>query len=166
MKHKKSLLCLAFALLAGAGLFAYEKNFAPVNDPARILTKAQADGISAKIRELKTATGSEIAVVILAKPGTTDLTTFARDYLEKNKIGRPDYADGIVIAVSYSERKIKIAAGQGLARIVTDDIANVIVDNIMIPEFRVNRYCEGIDGAVNELKKLVSLNKDLIGPTK
>ena len=36
----------------------------------------------------------------------------------------------------------------------------------MIPEFRNNRYFEGIDGAVNELKKLVTLNKDLIGPKK
>jgi uncharacterized protein len=163
MKHIKTIFCLFLAIQAGAGLCAYEKNFAPVNDPAHLLTKAQADGISAQIQNLKNETGPEIAVVILDKQENADLASFAADYLAKNKTGRPGYDDGLVLAVSYPAHKIKILSGKGLEQIITADVAEIIIENIMIPEFKNEKYFDGIDKAVKELKKLITLNKDLIG---
>ena len=78
-------------------------------------------------------------------------------------IGRNDYNDGILITVVLFDRQMRIEVGNGLERIITDEIAAKIIREDMAPRFREEKYFHGLYAAVKEIKSLIRNNKQLIG---
>jgi uncharacterized protein len=136
--------------------------FIPVNDFAGILTLAQVNLLSQKIQQYRDSSGH--VLVIITHKNLTDAATgeeysieeAALHYFNKWKIGDKDRNDGVLLFVAVKERKLRIATGKGIDDILTDEICQSIIDNDIVPQFKQQRYYEGIAAAVNSIKETLS----------
>ncbi|HYJ62464.1 MAG TPA: TPM domain-containing protein [Parafilimonas sp.] len=59
-------------------------------------------------------------------------------------IGRRDVNNGVLIVFCAPMRKVRIATGFGTEKVLTANIAKDIIDSVMIPEFKKQKYFEGL----------------------
>lgn len=60
---------------------------------------------------------------------------------------------------------MRIEVGIGLENIIRDELASDINQNVMAPEFRKGNYGLGIYRGVDNIKRLIELNKERVGET-
>ncbi|MGQ0702086.1 MAG: TPM domain-containing protein [Gemmatimonadales bacterium] len=138
-----------------------------VTDVARVLDTASVEGISGLIERLRSATGAEIAVVVLPTIGDrapVDVAVAigrAWGVGAQAAVGDPRRNTGIVVllvprrADDPNSGHVFIATGQGVEGYVTDLQAGRVRD-LMIPYFRDGDYAAGLEAGVRELSALVA----------
>ena len=165
-------LLLAVALLSGgtamaqADLDCLPASGTPgtfVYDYADIIGADDEFDINATIRALNDTTPKSIVVVTHPDFCGESPFDFATGVGRKWGVGDAEFDNGIVIAVSpkTADRKgqVFIAVGYGLEGAIPDVTANRIIDNEMIPEFKLGgteSYAWGIGNAVAVLGPLAS----------
>jgi uncharacterized membrane protein YgcG len=160
-----SMFFLLFALLfiscsqkqnADAAIF-------PVTDSVDVLTSVQEDSLTKELLELEESIGSQMAILLIGRLKGVPIERYSLDIANRWKLGRKDYNDGILITVSVYDRMIRIEVGYGLEKIVKDEIAANIIREEIAPNFKEEKYYEGLHAAVTRIKALIKANKDLIG---
>ncbi|WP_211327113.1 TPM domain-containing protein [Chitinophaga flava] len=147
-------------LLLMAGLLAKAQNIPPrpnpptlVNDFAGILLKDEDERLEQKLVAYSDSTSTQIAIVTLKSVGNYDISQVGLKILRDWGIGTKGKNNGILILVSLEDRKIRIETGYGMEGVVPDAIANEIITQIIKPAFRQGQYYQGLDGAVDAIKK-------------
>jgi len=139
-----------------------EKPYPPrlVNDFAGILKSDEIHALENKLVAFNDSTSTQIAVVIVDDLGGYDKSDFAFRLAEKWGIGQKGLDNGIIVLVkpktNTSSGQVFIAPGYGLEGVIPDIICGEIIDNEMIPAFRVDDYYRGIDKATTTLMNLAS----------
>lgn len=132
-------------------------------DRADLLTKSQEDSIFAIIMDLDHKIGSQIGVLTIDTLNGESINEFSLKEAERRRLGRANYNDGILLTISFKDRKARIEVGTGLELIIKDEIAARIIRDQLVPEFRNDEYYRGISAAVKEIKRLIEQNKSLVG---
>ncbi len=122
-----------------------------VTDAAEILTPAQEAALSGKLERAERMTRHQMVVVTVPTLGGMDVATFAKNLANSWGIGRKGYNDGVVLLVAPNERKVRIAVGYGLEKTLTDALCKQIIDEQMLPRFRVGDLPKGIEAGVDSL---------------
>ncbi|NVN94397.1 MAG: TPM domain-containing protein [Bacteroidetes bacterium] len=131
-----------------------------VNDYTNTLSSDELNSLETKLVSYFDSTSTQIVIVM-----TDDLLGYDRaDYAfklgEKWGVGQKDKNNGIVILIKpngkQGERKAFIAVGRGLEPVITDALSKRITDNEMIPNFRENKFYNGLDQATTILMQLAS----------
>ena len=143
-------LLLALALLAplAAGAEPYPAHLAPtLNDHADLLTPAHEAEVIAEIDRLRNETGVELTVLTITTRSAYDasptIEAFATGLFNAWGIGDATRNDGILILVLRDDREMRIELGAGYSP-EYDLPAQDIINNVMLPEFRAERYDSGI----------------------
>ena len=90
-------------------------------------------------------TSNQIALVTTdTLAGYKDMAQFATFYFSDLGLGREDLNNGVGIAFSQELRGCFIATGIGTEVVMGDEIVSRIVDSLMTPEFKANRYTKGL----------------------
>ena len=159
-----------FSILIILILFACSKSYksekvftATIYDSANVLNNLQSDSITALIKELKTSTGSELSVIIIDTLNGQSIEKYSIVKADDLRLGREEYADGVLFVVSVNDRKMRVEVGSGLELILKDEIVAKIIREIITPEFRNQKYGQGIYLGIDNLKNLIESNKNLIG---
>jgi uncharacterized protein len=134
-----------------------------VYDSASLLGAEQKETILRLIQELENDVGSQIAVITIPKLNNESIEVYSLRTAEALSLGRNIYKDGVLITIAHQDRMMRIAVGDGLVRIVTNEIADRIVHDMMAPNFREGRFYEGIFTAVDTVKNLIRENRARIG---
>jgi len=66
-------------------------------------------------------------------------------------VGHKDNNKGITIGISRSYRKIRIANGYGISRILSDEETKNIIDTVFIPGFKKGKYYEATGKGIEVL---------------
>ncbi|PSL48683.1 uncharacterized protein CLV51_1017 [Chitinophaga niastensis] len=147
-------------LLMMVGLLAKAQNIPPrpnpptlVNDFAGVLLKGEDDALEHKLVAYYDSTSTQIAIVTLKSIGDYDVSQVSLKILRDWGIGTKGKNNGVLILVSIEDRKIRIETGSGMEGSVPDATANEIIAQIIKPAFREGHYYEGLDGAVDAIKK-------------
>lgn len=171
MRKVHSLLLAVALLWGGAAMAQADLDCLPasgtpgtfVYDYADILGADDEFDINATIRALNDTTPNSIVVVTHPDFCGESPFDFATGVGRKWGVGDAEFDNGIVIAVSpkTGDRKgqVFIAVGYGLEGAIPDVTANRIIDNEMIPEFKLGgteSYAWGIGNAVAVLGPLAS----------
>ena len=129
-----------------------------VNDFVGILSQSDAFRLEQDLAEFNRETSTQIAVVVVDDLKGYDPSDYSIRLAQKWKIGQQGKDNGILIMIKPTggsgQRHTFIAVGYGLEGVIPDAIANRIVDNEMIPQFRIGNYYSGIDKAIRVLKSL------------
>lgn len=155
------LFCwLWLSILLVTGLRATAQEIPPrpnpprlVNDLAGVLLREEADALESKLVAYDDSTSTQIAIVTVKTTGDYDVSEVALKILRNWGVGRKEKNNGLVILAAIEDRKVRIETGYGLEGAIPDAIANRIIDQIIVPNFREGHYYQGFDEAVDALEK-------------
>ena len=148
--------CLSVATLVPAQqLVPVPALSSPVTDLTGTLTPDQVAALDAKLRAFEQAKGSQIAVLIVATTEPEAIEQYALRVAEAWKLGRKGVDDGALLLVALQDRKVRIEVGYGLEGALPDAIANRIIDEDVVPQFRRGDFHGGIATAVDRMMRVV-----------
>lgn len=159
----KKHLAITFLLFAisylswGQGDFP-EKPNPPrlVNDFSKTLSNTEVQQLENKLLAYNDSTSSQVSIVLINSVGPYDISDYAFQLAENWGIGRKDLDNGILILAAMKDRKVFIATGYGMEGAVPDVLAKRIVEQLIVPNFRMEAYYTGLDKATDMIFKLAS----------
>ena len=159
MKIKYCIL-LIISLLATNFVFADipERPDCLVSDYANVLSATQRQEMEQRLRDLNDSTGNQIVVVTLTDLDDYDIADYATQLGRKWGVGQKDQNNGVVIVVKIKNEtkgRAFIATGYGLEGALPDATCKKIVEREMIPKFKSDDYCGGINAALDVIIPIV-----------
>lgn len=143
------VLCLALA----SNAFAAEPTFPALSgrvvDQARLLSAEKEAEITAKLAQLETDTGDQFVVVTLDSLQDYEIEDYGYRLGRAWGLGNAENDGGVLLIVAPNERKVRIEVGYGLEPILTDALSNQIIQNEILPPFRVSGFERGITAGVD-----------------
>ena len=105
-------------------------------------------------------TSNEIAIVTIEIDTMIIRTSeefqgFVFELAKEWGVGKQEKDNGVAIVFSKKSRMIRIEVGKGLTAKLTDDEARSIIDNLIIPEFKLANYFDGMLKGLSEIIKEV-----------
>lgn len=153
IKSVISLVLISFLTLTSSA-----QNFPAQPNPPRLvydatLTLAQheVEQLESKLVAYNDSTSTQIAIVIIRSTDEYPIDEYSFELAEKWGIGQKNRNNGILILVAKDDRKIAIATGYGVEGAVPDALAKRIINQIIRPNFRTDKYYQGLDEASNIL---------------
>lgn len=121
------------------------KPYGWVNDFTNLFTPAQQTELDSLITAFEKTTTVEMAIV------TIDSTATGRkgfdDYIIRLHnlwgVGKKEVNNGLVIGICPSYKRIRISTGTGIMQQLTDQETKAIIDNIILPQYRLGDYFNG-----------------------
>jgi uncharacterized protein len=128
---------------------------APITDLTGTLTPDQVAALDAKLRAFERSKGSQVAVLILSSTEPEAIEQYALRVAESWKLGREGVDDGALLLVALNDRKLRIEVGYGLEGAMPDAIANRIIDEDIVPQFRRGDVYGGISTGVDRMLRVI-----------
>lgn len=160
--HTKYILALA-CLMAAALSYAIPSRPSPqrlVNDFAKVFTSEQVSRLENTLVAFDDSTSNQIVVITVRDLEGYDASEYATRIGLDWGVGSEQFNNGIVLLVkpkTYdSAGQVFIAVGYGLEGAIPDAYAKRIIENELIPNFRLNDYYAGVEAACEVLMKLAS----------
>lgn len=122
-----------------------------VNDFTMTLSQEETSALEQKLRNYNDTTSSQIAIVVVKSIGDYEINQYATELAMKWGIGQKGKNNGILILWATANRKIYIATGYGMEEKVPDIIAKRIVNELIIPNFKLGQYYQGLNVATDEI---------------
>ena len=124
-----------------------------VNDYEKILTNEQILDLEILINDYRIKTKREIVIVSIdsIKP-YTEISSYCVDL--SNYLGIGKDGNGLTIVFSKKLRQIFICTGNQTEKIITNKRCQKIIDELIIPNFKSDKYYEGLKSGLIELIKI------------
>ena len=147
---KKIILVLFFLFFSVSALALQlpEKPQHYVNDYTGLLSADSRERIENTLAEFEKTTSNQVVVAIFDSLEGGSLEDFSIHLAEKWKVGQKGRDNGIILLIFKSDRKVRIEVGYGLEGALPDVIANLIIQNEIVPNFRAGNYDAGVEKAV------------------
>lgn len=120
-------------------------------DYSNLLSTAQQSNLQQKLLRYADSTSTQIVVIIIDSTNGDDISMLSTQWGHAWGIGQDQEDNGIVILLAHQDRKVDISTGYGIEYRVTDLMAERIINQQMIPQFKLGNYYNGIDLGVNAL---------------
>lgn len=141
----KTVKLLLFSILALVFWACADKPFSFVEDREDVFTEEQIASFDQLFSSHEAATDNEIALVTTSTlEGENSIKEFGTSYGHALGVGKKDLSNGLVIVYSEALRQVAISTGLGTEGVVTDSIAQFVIDTKMIPEFKKGNAYEGV----------------------
>jgi uncharacterized protein len=161
MKHRLKILIIALSLIFSLSLisqktFALEVPPAPQNsyilDSAQILSPEDETKLNQQISAIKNSTTNEVGILTLKDGENIDPAQFAVEVGRAWGIGSRQNKNGVLILITLQNPKyIQISTTTGLEGALTDAQAGQISRNEVAPQFRQEKYYEGLSLAISAI---------------
>jgi uncharacterized protein len=156
----KPLLFLIFLFQAVCGM---AQDFPPAPNPPRLvndftgtLNAEEVAQLEKKLLAYSDSTSTQVSIVLLGSVGPYDIADYAFQLGEQWGIGGKGKDNGILILGAMEDRKIFIATGRGMEGAIPDALAKRIVSDMILPNFKMEAYYQGLDQATDMIFKLAS----------
>lgn len=121
----------------------------PIVDNAQILTPEQEQTLAATIAEEQKSSGNQIGILTVKSLDGDVLEDYSIRVAREWGIGTKERDNGVLLLVAVDDRKVRIEVGYGLEGALTDLRSSRIIRDRITPQFRQQRYFEGISAGVN-----------------
>jgi len=131
-----------------------------ISDFEKVFTDEQIKTLDSIISEHEVKSSNEIAIVTLALDSVAiksvkDFEQFSLELCKQWGIGKKEKDNGVAIIIVKNLKRIRIEVGYGLETKLTNTEAKIIIDSIIIPEFKRSNYFDGT------LKGLLEIIKEI-----
>ncbi|CAN5398822.1 hypothetical protein BH10BAC5_BH10BAC5_11710 [soil metagenome] len=120
-------------------------------DETGTLSTAQLQELNDKLYNFDLQTSNQIIVYIISTLDNESLEDVSVRLAEKNKIGKKDRNNGVLMLVVKDDRKIRLEVGYGLEGALTDALSSQIIRKEITPSFKEGNYFEGINNGINSI---------------
>lgn len=124
-----------------------------VNDYAKVLKSDELKSLEVKLKKYDESTTNQVTIVSLIDPIVTDdnFDQYALDLVRHWGVGMKEKNNGLAIVLSPNLRRVRILTGLGTEKILTDEICQDVLEESMLPEFKIGNYFEGINQGLDKL---------------
>lgn len=138
---------------------------ARVNDLAGMMSEYQVSQLEDRLSRFEEQTHHQIAVLTIPSLNRDSLEDFSIRVAEAWKIGHKGADDGVILIVARDDRKIRIEVGYGLEGVLPDAIANRIIQEVIVPQFRDQDFAGGIESGTSAIILAVEGEQALTEPS-
>ncbi len=149
MNFLRFILALSLLLTVSANAKEIPKLEGPVIDEAQLLTNAEHQALDRLLRTFPPKVQLQIWITPSLEGESIEAVSIRA--VEKWKLGTEKEDNGALILVALKDRQMRIEVGQGLEGSLPDALAGRIVDQILRPEFRRERFYEGLRKASRQI---------------
>ncbi len=132
----------------------------PVVDQTNTLSQEQKQALAKRIADERKATGNQIAILMVKSLEGESLEQYSLDVARGWGIGQQERNSGVLLFVSKDDRRLRIEVGYGLEGALTDIRSGQIIRDRIAPQFRLNKYYEGINEGLSGIITAVHGEKD------
>ena len=125
-----------------------------VNDFAGVLNRAELNDLERRMVAFDDSTSTQIAVVIENSLEGDDVFEYSFRLAEAWGIGTAGKDNGILVYIAIQDRKLFIHVGPGLQGVVTDAMTKTVIENIITPNFKSQKYYNGLLRGTNALQEM------------
>jgi uncharacterized protein len=151
---------LCFAPFALHGASAAEPSFPTLSgrvvDDAHLLDAANRSAIESKLAGLESKTRRQLVVVTLPSLQGYDIADYGYRLGRHWGIGEKGANTGALLIVAPKEHQVRIEVGYGLEGVLTDAVSRLIIENAILPRFRVNDFPGGIQRGVDDIIQVLT----------
>ncbi len=136
--------------------FKFPESTGFVNDYEKIFSNDQIDSLTSIIKKHQDKTTNQIAIITIDSfaPYKT-LFDYSLNLFNTWGIGTKEKDNGVAIVFGKKIRQIRIMVGYGLETKLKDEEAKLIIDEIIIPEFKKGDFYLGIKKGLLEVIKQI-----------
>lgn len=159
-----SLLLLALAIspsLAQDAAPPPPRDF--VVDRAGALSRESFNRINASLKAIEDRTTAQVVVLLVNSTGGEPIEDFAQRIVESDprwRLGQKGKDNGCLIVIAVRDRRYRIHPGYGLEGLLPDALCKRIADEHFRPNFKRGDYAQGITGAVDAIRAILSKDSD------
>jgi uncharacterized protein len=113
-------------------------------DRARLLSERDRVALAQKLLAYEAERGHQVVVHTTPSLEDLEIEDYSIAVAEQWKAGHKGLDNGVILTVAPKERKSRIEVGYGLEGVIPDAIANRIMDEVMVPEFKAGNFRTGI----------------------
>lgn len=124
-------------------------------DEAGILSAAENQSLEQTITSLETETHHQIGIAIMKSLQGRSIEEVGITLGRTWGVGQKELDNGLLIVMAPTEREVRIEVGRGLEWVITDLIANRIIDDYIIPEFKQEAYYSWLSRAIEVMSPLL-----------
>ena len=106
---------------------------------------------SARLKDLETRKGSQVAVLIVPTTQPETIEQYSTRVTDAWKIGRRKIDDGALLVIAKNDHKLRIEVGYGLEGALTDVSARRIIDEVIAPRFKTGDFEGGIAAGLTRI---------------
>lgn len=129
-----------------------------VNDYADLLSVSQEQKLEKRIAEFSKNTSTQVAIATVNSLEGYTSADYAHRLANKWGVGQKGKDNGILILIkpkySHEKGEVYIAVGYGLEKAIPDRKAKQIIETVLIPDFKRNRFYDGLNESLNVLFQL------------
>lgn len=130
-----------------------------VVDNAHLLSATTLDKMTQELAALERQTGDQIVVATLSTLSGYDIETYSNTLFRRWALGQKQMNNGVLLLVAPSERQVRIEVGYGLEGVLTDALSAVIINTLILPNFREGKFENGIVEGVAAIKDILTGSK-------
>ena len=178
-KHITKLILLVFFVWPAQTIWAQftipskpQRNMF-VYDYVNLLNNQQKEHLQNKLYRYNDSTSTQIVIAIIDDLHGEDISMLSIKWAQNWGVGGKEEDNGIFILLKKDKigpgGEIDIATGYGIEYRMTDRMTKQVINRVIIPEFKQNRYYEGLDQATDMIIDILSgefEGKDLPGGNK
>ncbi len=139
------------SLCALAQAFEVPANDGWVTDRAELLSPDEERALEALMESYRVGSSHEVALLTLPDLGGRPIEDVALQTARAWKIGDRTSSAGGLLVVAMAERALRIEVGRGLEGTLTDSISGRIIRDVIVPEFRAERFYPGLRAGVEAI---------------
>lgn len=162
--HIYSLLFIILAICCGVpGNPAYAQDTFPkltgrVMDYAELITPATKMKLIDMLAAFEAKSSDQVVVATITSLEGRPLEEYANLLFRHWKLGQVDENNGVLLLIAKNDRKVRIEVGYGLEGELTDVLSKLIIENIIVPNFRANQFSDGIYEGAEQIIGVLSGN--------
>lgn len=137
------------------GLTPLPRYGGPVTDAADWLSEQERAQLAERVDSVRTQKGAELAVVIIESLLDESIEEYALRLFNTWKLGQKGKDNGVLLVVSRLDRQLRIEVGYGLEGSLTDSRAARIINQIIVPAFKLGDYARGLEEGVQAIKEVL-----------
>ena len=122
-----------------------------VVDAANIIPDAEEAALDAKLKALEDSTDRQLVVATIPSLEGYPIDDYGYRLGRSWGIGQKDTNNGALLIVAPNDRKVRVEVGYGLEPILTDAWSSVLINTLIIPQFKAGNYPGGIAAGVDAL---------------
>lgn len=122
-----------------------------VTDQASVLSALRKAALETRLAAFEQASGHQLVVVTVQSLDGADVARFTAALANAWGIGRKGWNDGVVLLVAPKERKVRIAVGDGLGKVLDDAACARIIAQRILPLMREGDLAGGIEAGVTAI---------------
>ena len=136
-----------------------------VTDLTGTLDAQQTRTLESQLAAFEKTKGAQLGVLIVPTTQPETIEQYSIRVVNDWRLGRKGVDDGALLLIAKDDRALRIEVGYGLEGVLPDAVANRIIDEIIVPQFKRGDFYAGIASGLSAMMRIVN-GEPLPPPTR